>query len=69
VRKTYKAYISIYKEYSLTRYVIRSKKDYCLHNDVEAYMEKHDTSLSNLANQLVNNHFALARYTDPSFPI
>ena len=69
MRKTYRVYISRYKEHSLARYVIRYNKDSCLHNDVEAYMGKHDISLSNLANRLINNHFALERYTDPSFPI
>ena len=69
MRKTYKVYISRYTEHSLARYAIRSKKDSCLHNDVEAYMRKHDTGLGNLADRLLNNHFARVRYTDPAFPI
>jgi hypothetical protein len=54
--------------YSLTRYSVRIMKDSYLHDDVEAFLAKHDTSLNNLVNMLINDHFSLARQTDPSYP-
>ena len=56
------------KENSLAQYAIRSTKDSCLHDDVEAYMSKHDTGLNDLVNKLLDNHFASVRHTDPEYP-
>jgi hypothetical protein len=56
-------------EYSLARYLLRVKIDDCLHDDVVAFLAKHDAGLDNLVNRLLNNHFASARYNDPSYPI
>jgi hypothetical protein len=52
------------KEYSLTSFAYRAKKDSCLHDDVVNYITKHDTSLDNLVNMLLNNHFSSLRQTD-----
>ena len=57
------------KASSLIRYTIRAKCDTCLHNDVDDFMFKHDTSLQRLVDMLLNNDFISARYSDPTYPM
>lgn len=54
---------------SLARYYIRAKKDACLHDDIEAFISKHEISLTRLVDMLLNNDFYSARYTDPKYPV
>jgi len=60
---------SIRRECSLTRYSIRTRKDICLHDDVEYLMAYRQESVSRLVDKLLNNDFMLARYTDPTYPV
>ena len=59
---------SIRNEHSLEHFAIRSKRDACLHADVEDFLAKHNVSSDRLADLLVSHHFSLARYTDPEYP-
>lgn len=55
---------AIQEDYSLTRYAIRIKRDSYLHDGVADFLAKHDTSLENLVNKLLNNHFSAVWQTD-----
>ena len=60
---------SFRNEYSLEHYAIRSIRDACLDADVGDFLMKHDLSTNHLVCLLVSQHFSLARYTDPEYPI
>jgi len=57
------------REYSLRRFAIRAQKDSCLHNDVEYFLARHDTSLDVLVCKLLNKDFTLLRLNDPNYPM
>jgi hypothetical protein len=59
---------SIRNASSLTRFDLRVKKDTCLHDDVENFLLHRQESTSRLVDKLLSNDFALARYTDPTYP-
>ena len=52
------------KEYSLTRYSIRLKRDSYLHDGFVDFVTKHDTSLEHLVNKLLNNQFSAKWQSD-----
>jgi hypothetical protein len=60
---------SLRKASSLARYSIRIKKDTCLHDDVEDFLFRRQPSISHLVDKLLNDDFALARRTDPTYPV
>jgi hypothetical protein len=64
VRKTSIIASAKQKEYSFTRYAIRVKKDARLHDDIVDYISKHDTSLQNLVDKLLGNHFSSLSHID-----
>ena len=66
--KFYPIYISVRKEFSLSRYELRVRKDSCLQDDVEDFMAKNGDRLDILVGKLLNGDFTLSRYTDPSYP-
>ena len=53
-----------HKEFSLTRYTIRHKKDSRLHDDIVDYIIKHDSSLEKLVDMLLGNRFSSSGLTD-----
>jgi len=57
------------KESSLARFVIRAKKNDCLHDDVADFLLHNQSNVSRLADKLLKNEFASVRYTDPTYPI
>ncbi|MDR0272980.1 MAG: hypothetical protein LBI27_06655 [Clostridiales bacterium] len=59
---------SIRKASSLIRYDLRVTKDTALHDDVQNFLLHRQESTSRLVDRLINNDFALARYTDPTYP-
>jgi len=66
--RIYPLYRSVRKEHSLALYAIRAKKDACLYDDVEDFISKYGGRLDILVGKLLENEFALSRYTDPSYP-
>ena len=60
---------SVRKANSLARYSIRMRKDTCLHDDVEDFLLRRQTSISHLVDKLLNDDFLRARLTDPTYPV
>jgi len=56
------------KDSSLASYNIRVEMDACLYADVEYFMAKNADNIPRLVDKLLNNEFALTRYTDPTYP-
>ena len=48
---------------------LRAKKNDCLHDDVADFLFHHQSDVSRLADKLLINEFALARFTDPTYPM
>jgi len=67
--KKFPLYRSVRNEYSLKHFNIRSTKDDYLFNDFEDFVAKHDLSLSNLVDMLVEQRFSHARFTDHEYPL
>jgi hypothetical protein len=69
MREIYFITESIRKASSLKRYSVRTRKDTCIHDDVEYFMTHQQPSVSKLVDKLLNNDFVLARYSDPEYPV
>jgi len=67
-KPSYHIYVSKRKEHSFAHYDIRATKDSCLHDDVHDFLAKNDISNA-LINNLLDDHFFHARYTDPEYPM
>jgi hypothetical protein len=67
--RKYPTYISVRKEHSLARYAIRVSRDSCLYDDAEDFLAKNGDRIDVLVVKLLNDDFALSRYTDPSYPL
>ena len=59
----------IRKENSRSRFTVRAKKNDCLHDDVADFLFHHQSDVSRLADKLLKNEFASARFTDPTYPM
>ena len=68
MRRTFPVYRSKVKEYSLSQYAIRDRKDSCLYDDAGDFMVKHGSRVDTLVAKLLNDDFILSRYTDHSYP-